>query len=150
MYLTWEAVRVFVWHGNATPRPAMSTRRSKKTIYRAACRSKDGSRTRSRDTHVSLNNDLAPNGPHAPLAKQVVIFECGVNYTDSDFVGETEVNSTSDYTGLVRNKETEIAGLLRCSSPSSYRHFFWWWWYFGSPNKEFSTHAEGLELPSPS
>ncbi|CAN0358580.1 unnamed protein product [Ascophyllum nodosum] len=32
---------------------------------------------------------------------QVVIFECGVNYTDSDFVGETEVNSTSDYTGLV-------------------------------------------------
>ncbi|CAN0425405.1 unnamed protein product [Ascophyllum nodosum] len=32
---------------------------------------------------------------------QVVIYECGANYTDSDFVGETEVNSTSDYTGLV-------------------------------------------------
>ena len=120
-----------------------------KTLCRAACRSKDGSRARPRDTHVFLNNDLAPIGPHVPLAKQVVIYECGANYTDSDFVGETEVNSTSDYTGLVRNKKAEIAGLLRFSSHSPHRHFFCRWWYFRSPNKEFSAHAVRIATPLP-
>ena len=36
---------------------------------------------------------------------QVVIYECGTDYLDSDTTGQVEVDSTNDYTGLVSKRE---------------------------------------------